>query len=233
MRRLQGYAIGTYYKLGSPLAGLNANPMRGLIYLVTNQRKDPIPSAIGHPLHPGGSKISRLETPTSAYAYVAEIIAVHGRDVRAALGITRPNVALVPIPSPNIVRQNRTSDRWPGRDLCMELERLGFGKMRQCFVNKDAMRPRFSYEDEPAHEIETSLIPVGKPLPNESVIYVDDVVAGGERIAAVDRALGQPPGAGILTVAISEESQRLDAYRTRTVTLTYDTFSTPWKITVH
>jgi hypothetical protein len=229
VRRLQAYAIGTYYKLGSPQAGLNANPMRGLVYLVTNQRKEPIPSNIQHPLHPDRHLV-RLETPTEAYSYVADIIAVHERDVRAALGLTRPSVALVPVPAANIVRNNRVTDRWPARDFAMELERLGFGKVRPCAVNKEAMRPRFSFDDDPAHEIEQNLAVIGRPMPNEAVVYVDDVVATGERIAALDRALGQPPSAGVIASVVAEETQRLDAYRTRTVTISYDVSSTPWKV---
>ena len=231
MRRLQAYAIGTYYKLGSPQAGLNANPMRGLVYLVTNQRKEPIPSAIQHPLHPDRHLV-RLESPADAYAYVADIIAIHERDVRAALGITRPSVALVPVPASNIVRNNRVTDRWPARDFAMELERLGFGKVRPCAVNKEAMRPRFSFDDDPAHELEQNLAIIGRPMHNEAVVYVDDVVATGERIAALDRALGQPASAGAIAtvVAAAEEGHRLDAYRTRTVTISYDPASTPWKV---
>jgi hypothetical protein len=232
VRRLQGYAIGSYYKLGSPLAGLNANPMRGLVYLVSNQRKEPIPSSIQHPLHPG-KQLMRLESPKDAYAYAADVVAVHERDVRTMLGITRPNIALVPIPSSNIMRLNRTTDRWPSRDLAMELERLGFGKVRPCVVNMTALRPRFSYEEDPAHESAQNLVLIGKPMPNEAVVYVDDVVMTGERVAAIDQALGQPPGAGILTVAVAEEKARLDAYRTRNFTLTYDvgaSASAPWKV---
>jgi hypothetical protein len=232
VRRLQGYAIGSYYKLGSPQAGLNANPMRGLVYLVTNQRKEPIPSSIQHPLHPSKQMV-RLETPQGSYAYAADIVAVHERDVRAALGVTRPNIALVPVPAANIVRVNRTTDRWPSRDFAAELERLGFGKVRPCVVNKDAMRPRFSFEEDPAHDTAQNLVIIGRPQPNEAVVYVDDIVASGDRISAVDQALGQPAGAGIVAVSLAEEKTRHDAYRTRTFTLTYEpgaTATTPWKV---
>lgn len=231
MRRIPGYAIGSYYKLGSPLAGLNANPMRGLVYLVTNQRKEPIPSSIQHPLHPG-NKMARLESPAMAYAYAADIVAVHERDVRSALSISRPNIALVPIPAANVVRQNRTTDRWPSRDLALEFERLGFGKLRPCVVHKDAMRPRFSYEEEPAHELAQNLVIIGRPMPNEAVIYVDDIVTSGDRIAAIDQALGQPASAGIVTTAISEEKARYDAYKLRTFALGYEPTGSPWKIQI-
>jgi hypothetical protein len=231
LRRISGYAVGSYYKLGSPLAGLNANPMRGLVYLVTNQRKEPIPSSIQHPLHPG-NRMMRLETPANAYAYVAEIVAVHQRDVRTALAITRPNIALVPIPAANVVRGNRATDRWPSRDLALELERLGFGKVRPCVVHKDAMRPRFSYEEDPAHELAQNLVIIGRPMPNEAVVYVDDIVTSGDRISAIDQALGQPAGAGIMTTALAEEKTRYDAYKLRTFALGYDPASSPWKVTI-
>ncbi|MDI1451792.1 hypothetical protein [Polyangium sp. 6x1] len=231
MRRIPGYAVGSYYKLGSPLAGLNANPMRGLVYLVTNQRKEPIPSSIQHPLHPGRTMM-RLETPASAYAYVADIVAVHERDVRSALGITKPNIALVPIPAANVVRGNRTTDRWPSRDLALELERLGFGKVRPCVVHKDAMRPRFSYEEDPAHDLAQNLVIIGRPMPNEAVVYVDDIVTSGDRVAAIDQALGQPPTAGIVTTALSEEKARYDAYKLRTFALGYDPATSPWKLAI-
>jgi hypothetical protein len=234
VRRLQGYAIGSYYKLGSPQAGLNANPMRGLVYLVTNQRKEPIPSSIQHPLHPS-KHMTRLETPQSAYAYVADIVAVHERDVRAALGLTRPNIVLVPIPAPNIVRHNRATDRWPSRDLAVELERLGFGKVKQCVVNKDALRPRFSYEEDPANEIAPNLVIIDRPMANQAVVYVDDVVLSGDRIASIDHALGQPQSAGIVAAVIAEDKARHDAYRTRTIMLTYEVSATataPWKISL-
>lgn len=231
MRKLQGYAIGSYYKLGSPQAGLNANQMRGLVYLVTNQRKEPIPSSIQHPLHPSNMML-RLETPATAYEYVAEIVAVHEREVRQALGLTRPNIALVPVPAANIVRTNRTTDRWPSRDLAMALERLGFGKVRQCVVHKDAMRPRFSYEEEPASELTQNFVILGRPMPNEAVVYVDDIVVSGDRVAAIDQALGQPQGAGLLTAAIAEEKARVDAYKTRNITLMYDTAAGSWTISL-
>lgn len=234
MRRIPGYAVGSYYKLGTPLAGLNANPMRGLVYLVTNQRKEPIPSSIQHPLHPGRSMM-RLETPSAAYAYVADIVAVHERDVRTALTITKPNIALVPIPAANVVRGNRATDRWPSRDLALELERLGFGKVRPCVVHKDAMRPRFSYEEDPAHELAQNLVIIGRPMPNEAVVYVDDLVTTGDRVAAIDHALGQPPSAGIVTTALAEAKTRYDAYKLRTFALGYEpgpSASSPWKITV-
>jgi len=229
VRKLQVYALGSYFKLGSPNAGLNANPMRGLMYLVTNQRKEPIPSSVQHPLHPS-KHMERLETPAAAYEYVAEIIAVNGRDIRASLNITKPNIALVPIPSSNIVRTNRTTDRWPSRDLAMGLERLGFGKVRQCVVYKDAMRPRFSYEEDPAHELAQNIVILGRPMPNEAVLYIDDLVLTGDRTVAIDHALGQPPGASLLTAVIGEEKQRLDAYKTRSIPMEYDPGSTPWKI---
>jgi hypothetical protein len=231
VRIVQGYSIGSYYKLGSPQAGLNANPMRGLVYLVTNQRKEPIPSTIQHPMHPSNQMV-RLETPASAYSYVADILSVQGRDVRAALGITRPNIALVPVPAPNIMRQNRMTDRWPARELAVELERLGFGKVRQCFVHKESTRPRFSYEEDPAHEIVPNLVNIGRPLPSEAVVYVDDLVLSGDRVAALDYAFGQPPGAGVITTAFADEKTKHDAYRARMIALSYDSASTPWKISL-
>lgn len=231
MRIVQGYSIGSYYKLGSPQAGLNANPMRGLVYLVTNQRKEPIPSSIQHPMHPSNQMV-RLETPASAYSYVADIVSMHGRDVRSALGITRPNIALVPVPAPNIMRQNRMTDRWPARELAMELERLGFGKVRQCFVHKEATRPRFSYEEDPAHEIAANLVNIGRPLPSEVVVYVDDLVLSGDRVAALDQAFGQPAGAGLITTAFADEKTKQDAYRARIIALHYDPGPTPWKISL-
>ncbi len=231
MRIVPGYSIGSYYKLGSPQAGLNANPMRGLVYLVTNQRKEPIPSTIQHPMHPSNSMM-RLETPPSAYAYVADIISVLGRDVRSALGITRPNIALVPVPAANIVRNNRMTDRWPARELANALERLGFGKVRQCFVHKEPTRPRFSYEEDPAHEIAPNLVNIGRPLPSEVVVYVDELVLSGDRIVALDQALNQPAGAGVITTAFADEKAKHDAYRARMIALSYDPGPTPWKISL-
>lgn len=231
VRKLPVYALGSYFKLGSPVTGLNANPMRGLMYLLTNQRKEPIPSSIQHPLHPS-KQMERLETPQAAYEYVAEIIAVHERDVRGALGVTRPNIALIPIPSSNIVRTNRTTERWPARELAMSLERLGFGKVRQCVVYKDAMRPRFSYEEDPAHELAQNVMILGRPMPNEAVVYVEDLVLSGDRTAAIDQALGHPLGAGLLTAVVGEEKQRVDAYKVRTMALQADASAMPWKISL-
>jgi len=136
------------------------------------------------------------------------------------------------VPAANIVRTNRTTDRWPSRDLAMALERLGFGKVRQCVVHKDAMRPRFSYEEEPANELAQNFVILGRPMPNEAVVYVDDLVMSGDRIAAIDQALGQPAGAGLIAAAIAEEKTRLDAYKTRNVTLTWDSATAPWKISL-
>lgn len=231
VRKLPVYSLGSYFKLGSPVAGLNANPMRGLMYLLTNQRKEPIPSSIQHPLHPS-QQLERLETPQAAYEYVAEIVAVNERDVRSALNLTRPNIALVPIPSSNIVRTNRTTDRWPARDLATSLERLGFGKVRQCVVYKDAMRPRFSYEEDPAHELSQNIVILGRPMPNEAVVYVEDLVLSGDRAAAIDQALGYPHNAGLLAAVVGEEKQRLDAYKTRAMALQADASTTPWKISL-
>ena len=89
MRRIPGYAVGSYYKLGTPLAGLNANPMRGLVYLVTNE-------------YDGTDELGfAWDDPTAAVPWPAVTATPDGRPILSVRDRTNPSL-------PELVARLRT-----------------------------------------------------------------------------------------------------------------------------
>jgi hypothetical protein len=227
MRRLPGVSLGTYFAKGAAggIASRDTSPMRGLVYLVKNNRPDPVPpQLINHPRHSTGKPV--LVSIESAPAYVADIVLGNLAKIRRSLKLPDQRLVIVPVPSSSVTKATLHGDRWPALQIARALERGGAGKACPAIVNLRPIPPKTRGHASTVEELVAAMTCIHE-LPPGPILLVDDVITDGDHAAAMDTLLGRPKRAGILVVGLTDSNPVDSCYRPRWFTLVYDETQAP------
>jgi hypothetical protein len=207
--------------------------MRGLFYPVKDNNPDVQKrgQVVNHPSHP--SKGDHLiQTADFARRYVAEIFNAHRVRILELLGLAGRAIALVPIPSSKTTR-SALEHGWNASRLADAIAAGGGGMVRPCLAWREHMRSRAEGAEElPAHELAANIELIERPLPEEALLYVDDLLTWGNHIAAADRVLNDGRPSGAFTVATTDAKSGRDCFVTRLRQVIYDATTEPWDVRV-
>lgn len=238
MPQIVAVGLGTLYTVSGAKQSTSSNkgPMQTLVWLAKNNR--PVDKRktgpVSHPWHPSGAART-LTTPEEAYLYAAEIF-THPKLLPYslnALGVAGWPIALVPIPASSTTRGSGEGERWPALAFARELERHGVGRVRRCVVNKAATNEQTaSGARTPAHEIAANLELLDYPKEGEAVVFVDDVITWGKRMAAVNHVLGWSGPTAAVCIAFTSDGDVVDCLDPKKRVIAYDATPTPWVVTI-
>jgi hypothetical protein len=232
--------LGTLYTVqGGKLSNsTNIDPMQTLGWLAKNNRPQDKRKTgyIQHTFHPR-KELVRLETPEDAYAYAAAVFMATKSKALEALGLEGRRLTLVPIPASGTTVDPKTQERWPALAFARALSAKGVGSVCTCLVNREArsaqtLSPGKRLE---AHEItkNTSVSLLPRSAVGSAVLFVDDVITHGRRMAAANHSLNwMGPTAGLCIVFTHETGQTVDCYTPKRRLIAYDTSIEPWKVTI-
>lgn len=195
----------------------NTDPMQTLAWLAKDNRP-PESRKIGHvnhKHHPGKGRT--LRTPQDAYIYAAEIFEAHWRKTLDALGLAKWPIALVPVPASCTTRESPQGERWPARAFAEQLETRGLGTVRGCVVNRKPTDAQTNSRVRiPAKKIAANLVQLGAPKRGEAVVFVDDVVTWGARMAAMNHVLAwEGPASAVCIAFTGTTDEVVDCYQAK------------------
>jgi hypothetical protein len=210
MREIPYFSLGTYYTTRAQTEGPNAFEMRNLVYHAKDNNRGAAIVNVGHAWHPG-EFAERVACATDAWDYVADMIAANKEAIFGALGLPRnPLIQWVPVPSSVMVRWNHRQVRCCGREIGARLEARGIGSLAMLVCNKQPSNGITTIE-----QFYDNYELLAHPNREAWQIYLDDVLTWGKHVAALDRFLGEPNEAKLLTIARTDKGEH-DAYEVRT-----------------
>jgi hypothetical protein len=238
MPQLVALGLGTLYTVqgAKHSNSTNIGPMQTLAWLVKDNRPpdERKTGRVAHKWHP--DKASRLlETPQDAYEYAAEIYTSTAKRALDVLGLPKWSIALVPAPASCTTKVASSHGRWPALAMAKALEVRGFGRVVPCLVNKKATDEQTLAPGKrtPAHEIASNMEIVAKPPSGHAVLFVDDVITWGRRLAAMNHVLQwRGPTAALCVAFTSEQGSTVDCYKPKRRVIAYGTSSKPWLVTI-
>ena len=225
MRRIRGFALGTYYAKGAEAARAtpNSSQMRGLVYAVKDNRGTPNPKQpIVHPLHPLGSPVQ--VDRSNAIEYVTAMLANRIEKLTKFFDAEDPDeITLVPVPSSSVTASTIETARFRTLRLCHALAGVGFGHVAVLAVQRKPVESKTQGNRRSADEILVGLARTATPIPRgTTLVLVDDNVQSGASIAALDKLLGASRPTAAFAVAVTDSQPHSDATKTRRFTIEYD-----------
>jgi hypothetical protein len=189
---------------------------------------------VEHKFHPREARV--LRTPDDARLYAAEIYEFNWSVYMQVIGVDPARVCFVPLPASSTTRTTSLSERWPARSFAVQLVSRGLGTMDACLVNKQPRAEQTSQGSRiPAHEICANTEVLSRPAADRHIVFVDDVITWGSRIAASHRALSWSGVAGAICIAFTNDHKAQapeDCYQPKARVISYDASSTPWTVDI-
>jgi predicted amidophosphoribosyltransferase len=113
------------------------------------------------------------------------------------------------------------------------LEARKIGRVRRCLVNKQRTEEQTATRMRvPAHRIAENLEIVSSPQKREAVVFVDDVITWGNRMAAVNHVLAWSGPTAAVCIAFTNDGDIVDCLTLKKRVIAYDASRKPWHITI-
>ncbi len=239
MAQIIAAGLGTMFTVqgGKVTSAQHVSQMQTLAWLAKDNR----PAAsrktgrINHAYYPRDEN-RLLTTPADAYAYAAEAIEHNWSKCYSSwMGVDPRKAVFVPLPASNITPTSGLAARWPARALAAQLVKRGLGTLCPGVVNREARSEQASNRSQrtPAHEIAANTVIIARPPLGSHVVFVDDVITWGNRMAASHYKLNWPGPVGALCVAFTNDDPELkDCYTPKRRAINYDASSIPWSVSI-